>query len=205
MGYFSNIKKIVKHLRGDGVLGFAVEIVRDRQAYRIGAGSLEDTAPLVDAMIWHVDILSAVRKVSSVLFQPIFVKNFNMSVEDEEGLMRYASLLEGDVVETVRAGHEFCQGAFSPDGLKNFDGEHHEESEFSVRFVEDDGRFFNLLGNEIKPPPVDVSIERCAVNRFSYIDGGDIGKDGFVVYAVDDTKCVISLQKDRQWVLDSSD
>jgi len=204
LGYFSNIKKIVKHFRGEGALGFAVEIVRDRQAYRIGLGNLEDTAPFVETMIWHVDILDTVRKISSTTFQPVIVKDFNISVEDEDALFRYASLLEGDIVETVRAGHEFCQGAFSSEGFKNFDGIQHKEGEFSVRFVEDDGRFFSLLGNEVKPPPIDVNIEKCAVNRFSYIDGSDIGKEGFVVYAVDDTQCTMSLQKNRQWVFDSN-
>ena len=81
----------------------------------------------------------------------------------------------------------------------------HEGNEFSVRFVEDNGRFFNLLGNEIKPPPVNVFIDKCAVNRFSYIEGDDVRKEGFVAYAVDGTKCVLTLQKDRQWVLDSKD
>lgn len=205
LGYFSNIKKIVKHLRRGGAVGFAVEIVRDRQAYRIGLGALEGTTTFVDTMIWYVDILNAARRVSGSIFQPVIVKSFNISIEDEDALFRYASLLEGDVVETVSAGHEFCQGAFSSDGLKNFDDTEHKEDEFSVSFVEDDGKFFSLLGNEVKPPPVDVNIERCAVSRFSYINGEDLGKDGFVVYAVDETKYVVSLQKERQWVMDSVD
>lgn len=205
LGYFSNIKRIAKYLRGSDVVGFAFEVVRDRQAYRIGKGNLEGVTPFVEAMIWHVDVLLAVRKISNFIFQPIIVKNFNMSTEDEESLMRYASLLEGDIVESVRSGHEFCQGAFSSDGLKNFDEVQHKDGEFEVRFVEDEGGFFNVLGNEIKPPPVDVNIEKCAVNRFSYIERDNFKGNGFVVYAVDDTKCVVSLQKDRQWVLDSVD
>lgn len=205
LGYFSNIKKIVKHLRGDNVSGFAVDIIRDKQAYRVGTGSLENTTSFSNAMIWHVDILSAARKVSNVLFQPLTVKDFDMSVEDEETLMRYAALLEGDLIETVSAGHEFCQGVFSPDGPKYYNEILHEKNEPSVRFVEDEGRFFNILGNQIKPPPVNINIEPCAVNRFSYVEGHNAGKDGFVVYAVDGTKCVVSLHKDRQWVFDSKD
>ncbi|EOJ9248719.1 hypothetical protein ACM5SQ_005365 [Pseudomonas aeruginosa] len=205
LGYFSNIKKIVKHLRGGGVRKLATEIVRDKQAYRIGLGNIEDASPFVEAMTWHVDLLNAVRVISDAVFQPIIVKDFNISVEDEETLFRYASLLEGDIVETVKPGHEFCRGVFTPEGFKNYDEMPHKENEFSVRFVEDDGRFFKLLGNEVKPPPVDVSIEKCTVNRFSYIEGDDVGAEGFVVYAIDDTKCVLSLQKSRQWVLDSKD
>lgn len=71
--------------------------------------------------------------------------------------------------------------------------------------IKNHGGFFNLLGNEIKPPPVDVLIDKCVVNRFSYIEGDDAKKEGFVVCSVDGTKCVLSLQKDRQWVLDSKD
>lgn len=205
LGYFSNIKKIAKHFRGGGTLGFAVEIVRDRQAYRIGLGNLEDTAPFVDAMIWHVDILDAVRKISNSIFQPVIVKSFNFSVEDEDALFRYASLLDGDIVESVKAGHEFCRGTFSSDGIKNFDGMDHSEGEYHVRFVEDSGRFFSLLGNEVKPPPVDVNIGKCTVNKFCYIEEENFGKDGFVVYAIDETKCVSSFQEDRQWVFDSND
>lgn len=205
LGYYSNIKKIVRHLRGGGVRKFATEIVRDKQAYRIGLGNLEDTSPFVEAMTWHVGLLNAVRVISGAVFQPIIVKSFNISVEDEEALFRYASLLEGDIVETVKPGHEFCRGTFTSEGFKNFDEVQHKENEFSARFVEDDGRFFNLLGNEVKPPPIDVSIEKCTVNRFSYIEGDDIGAEGFIVYAVGDTKCVLSLQKDRQWVFDSND
>jgi len=156
-------------------------------------------------MSWHIDVLTATRKVAAAVFQPIIVKSFSVSIKEEESLMRYASLLEGDIVETVNAGHEFCQGAFSPEGLRNFDGAQHKDDEFLVRFVEDDGSFFNILGNEVKPPPVDVRIEKCAVNRFSYIERDSFGKDGFVVYAVDNTKCIVSLRKDRQWVLDSID
>lgn len=205
LGYFSNIKKIVKCLSGRGASSFAVELVRNKQAYRIGSGAIEDTAPFFGAMSWHIDVLTATRKVAAAVFQPIIVKSFSVSIKEEESLMRYASLLEGDIVETVNAGHEFCQGAFSPEGLRNFDGAQHKDDEFLVRFVEDDGSFFNILGNEVKPPPVDVRIEKCAVNRFSYIERDSFGKDGFVVYAVDNTKCIVSLRKDRQWVLDSID
>lgn len=205
LGYFSNIRKIVKCLRGGGDLKFAIEIVRDKQAYRVGLGNIENASRFIDAITWYVDVINAVRMISSAVFQPIIVKDFNISVEDEEALFRYASLLEGGIVETVKPDHEFCRGAFTPEGFKNYDDMQHKENEFSVRFVEDDGRFFNLLGNEVKPPPVDVSIERCTVNRFSYIEGDDVGAEGFVVYAVDDTKCVLSLQKNRQWVFDSKD
>lgn len=203
LGYFSNIKKIVRLLRGGGVRKLATEIIRDKQAYRIGLGDLDDTSPFVEVMTWHVDLLTAVRVISGAIFQPIIVKDFNISVKDEEALFRYASLLEGDIVEAVKPNHEFCRGTFTSEGFKNFDEMQHKENEFSVRFVEDDGRFFNLLGNEVKPPPIDVSIEKCTVNRFSYIEGDDIGAEGFIVYAADDAKCVLSLQKDRQWVLDS--
>ncbi len=205
LGYFSNIKKIIKHFRSGGVCGFSIEIIKDKQAHRVGLGHLEDAAVFIDAIGWHVDLVNACRVISSVVFQPITVKKFNISIEDEERLFRYASLVEGDLVEGVGDGHEFCRGILSPEGLKNFADVQHKESEFSVRFVEDDGRFFNLLGNEVKPPPIDVSIERCTVNRFSYIEGDDVGAEGFVVYAVDDTKCVLSLQKNRQWVFDSKD
>lgn len=205
LGYFSNIKKIVRHLRGGGVRKFATEIVRDKQAYRIGLGNIEDASPFVDAVTWHVDLLNAVRLLAEAVFHPVVVKSFSISAEDEEAVFRYASLLEGDIVEAVKPGHEFCRGVFSPEGFKDFEKMSHKESEFSVRFVEDDGGFFNLLGNEIKPPPVDVFIDKCTVNKFSYIEGDDVRKEGFVAYAVGGTKCVLSLQKDRQWVLDSKD
>ncbi len=198
----SNIKRIVKYLRGDNVSGLSVEIIRDKQAYRVGTGSLENTSSFSNAITWHVDILSAARKVSNVLFQPLTVKDFNISMEDEETLMRYATLLEGDLIETVEAGHEFCQGVLSPDGHKSYNEELHGINQPSVHFVEDEGNFFNLLGNQIKPPPVNIDIEPCAVNRFSYIAGDNVGKDGFVIYAIDGTKCVVSLHKERQWVFD---
>lgn len=205
LGYFSNIKRIVRHLRRGGVRKFAAEVVRDRQAYRIGLGDVEDASPFIDAVTWHVDLLNSVRVISGALFQPVIVKSFNVSVEDEDALFRYASLLDGDIVEAVKPGHEFCRGTFTPEGFKNFDEMQHKENEFSVRFVEDDGRFFNLLGNEVKPPPIDVSIEKCTVSKLSYVEGDDAGMEGFVVYAVDDTQCILSLQKNRQWVLDSKD
>ena len=205
LGYFSNIKKIIRHLRGGGVRKFAIEIVRDKQAYRIGLGNIEDASPFVDAVTWHVDLLNAVRLLTEAVFHPVVVKSFSISAEDEEAVFRYASLLEGDIVEAVKPGHEFCRGVFSPEGFKDFEKMLHKEHEFSVRFVEDDGGFFNLLGNEIKPPPVDVFIDKCAVNEFSYIKGDNVRKEGFVAYAVGGTKCVLSLQKDRQWVLDSKD
>lgn len=68
LGYFSNIKKIVKHLRGDNVSGFVVDIIRDKQAYRIGTGSLENTTSFSNAMIWHVDILSAAHEKFLMFF-----------------------------------------------------------------------------------------------------------------------------------------
>ncbi|MOA11497.1 hypothetical protein D3C78_1314430 [compost metagenome] len=203
IGYFSKFQKISEILQHKNRVGFFIEIIRDHQSYLIGSGDIDNESGFIDNFVWHVEVLRAARKIAGRFFEPIHLKTFEISKADENDLFKYASLIDGDIVEHVEAGHEFCRGKFTPDGSTNFDESKGEERDFFVRFTESDGGFFNMLGNHIKAPPININIEHCLVSRFSYTDD-DNNQEGFIVSSCDETKYVMSIDKERQWVLDAN-
>jgi hypothetical protein len=205
LGYFSKIQKISKALTNRTNIKFSIELIREHQSYPIGVGDANDTKGFIANLAWHIEILQAARKISQKISDPIFARAFDISKEDEDSIMQYSELAEGDIIENVKAGHEFCKGEFSSEGLANFESLQDEQSESTIRFVENESTFFNLLGNKIKAPPINIAISQCIVNRFTYIDEKTKGRNGFVVSSSDTTKYVMSIDKDRQWILESAD
>lgn len=203
LGYFPRISKLADRMRKTGVMRVAIDVTSDNKTSRVGSGDLDENKEFSSNVLWYVELIKAARKISEKFVDPIFIKTFDIAQDEEDMIFRYAELIDGEVKGKPILNHEFCRGKFSPEGKIAFAEGGANESHV-VQFIEDDGKFFSLLGNQIKPPPVHVQIENCAV-RSPSDSNGSVDADSFIVIAEQDTTFTMRLDEAAVWVLDSED
>lgn len=200
--YFGKFKKLVERTANCVEIIFRVEATNEKGTYTIGSGLFDSQNDLLDFIALHVDMIDAAKVIGKQLAYPLRVLSFESTYADQKKIRKYAAALSGSMIDRVEEGHEFCKFRVTDNALLvAAEGEAGDKLVFKVRMGEYD--FINVLGNSIKAPPLELYLNGCVVNRFSYLDGEVDRRDGAVVCAGRDAKCITSISEEYPWIIES--